>query len=262
MSRCALLLLGCLGCGEVVQKIADAPQADAPHDSFACSASTLECSPGVCVDPMTDDMHCGTCTTACTSVGNGCVAGSCVDLTASCAVIHARSPAAPSGPYTHAADNTQFFCDMSKGINAGPPPIQYDELAVGQYNLTYAGYTMIDGMMLADAITQQAFIFLFDHQNGGSRALTTWSPGNVCYTVRAAGGLRLSLNNSIIFPAQAGVQTSSFVINQIYSFDLVNLQPAVIPAKPIGATFFQTNPPGEVVNCGDSNNPALYFKRH
>ncbi len=52
----------------------DAPAPDAPPDALTCTAPDLTCA-GVCIDPDTDPMNCGSCGHVCAS--GLCVAGGC-----------------------------------------------------------------------------------------------------------------------------------------------------------------------------------------
>jgi hypothetical protein len=252
-----LLLVVCVaGCGEVVKATHDAAiDAEVPQgsDAAVCAAPMMMCGTA-CLDVTTDEQHCGSCTKQCLS-NEGCAAGSCIDATASCVNIQMLDPNAASGPYTHTADNTTFFCDMTK-----QPAVQYDGLAMGRYNATYQGYSIIDATQLQDATVQAAFIYWFNRQNGFP-ALETWQAGNVCTSI--ANGMRLTFGGSLLFPAVNGSTSNSYTANTIYSEDLVNKMPALIMAAPIDASFFTANPPAiNTSQCSDSNNPGLYFKKH
>jgi hypothetical protein len=251
-----LLLVVCVvGCGQVNAR----PDAaiEGPPDAFACTGGQLTCGmSSTCFDLQTDEAHCGTCNNACTGQ-QGCAAGMCIDATASCANIKVLDPKAPSQEYLHTADGSLFFCDMTK-----EPPVQYEALAMGRYNGTYAGYTIITGADLADTTIAAAFVYLFNRQ-GGMTALETWSAGNVCTTTSTAGGQRLQFGGSLLFPSQGAMQLSQFTMGMRYGEELVNKQPVIFMVAPIAPNFFVTNPPTDLMgNCSDSNNPALYFKKH
>lgn len=249
-------VLGAVGCG-TVQGLADAhATTDAPLDGFACIAPNLTCS-DTCIDPLTDDDYCGNCATNCTTQSLGCLSGTCVDVTASCAIILQHDPTAPSGPYTHTADGKQFFCDMT-----GATPTQYDELGMGQYDIAYSGFTLIDGAMLQDPVVQQAFIWLYNHQSGGALALATWTSGNVCITSAAIGGNRLTFGGSLLWPAPTagGGTTFDYTIGVLYSPGLE--ADGIYPPVPVPTDFFTTYPPADAANCSDNLNPALFFERH
>jgi hypothetical protein len=254
-----LALVVCfLGCGQVEKAGHDATidspavAIDAAPDAFTCQGTLMACG-NACFDLTTDNNHCGMCTKMCLS-NEGCSAGSCIDATASCLNIKALNPNAPSGPYIHSTDNAQFFCDMSK-----PTPVQYDALAMGRYNATYTGYSIINAAQLTDPVIQQAFIWAFNKQNG-MPALETWSPGNVCATASPAGGSRLEFAASLLFPSQGMTQTNMLTAGALYGEDLVNHGPTFMIA-PLATSFFTTYPPSEAANCADSNNPALFFKK-
>jgi hypothetical protein len=253
-----LLVITLAGCGEVLKAGHDAAPSDAAADtaidgSPVCSAPMMMCG-AACIDVMTDEQHCGSCTKQCQST-EGCAAGSCIDATASCVNIQMLDPNAASGPYTHSADRTTFFCDMTK-----TPAVQYDGLAMGRFNGTYSGYSIIDATQLQDAAIQAAFIYWFNRQ-GGFPALETFSPGNVCTTIST--GVRLAFGNSLLFPYANGNTPTAYTANSIYTEDLVSKNPAVIMAAPLDPQFFTMNPPSTITNqCSDVMNPALFFKKH
>lgn len=249
------LAAGLAACGRVENAGIDANTIDAAPDALVCTAPEMLCG-SACLDVTTDNNHCGSCTKQCLS-NEGCVASTCIDATASCMNIQMLNPDAASGPYTHTADNTTFFCDMRKS-----PAVQYDRLAMGRYNGTYAGYSIVDSTQLQDATIQAAFIYWFNRQ-GGMPALETWTAGNVCTTSATTGVKRLQFGASLLFPAQGTTDPSTFTINSLYSEELVNKQPPIFMVAPIANNFFQTNPPTDIATqCNDSDNPALYFKKH
>jgi hypothetical protein len=162
-------------------------------------------------------------------------------------------PNATSGMYTHQADGTQFFCDMGSTV------VQYDELKYGAYNSNPAGYTLITGATLATAIGQQAFIGLFNYQLG-IPVIAAFTSGNVCVTTSTGGGQRLYLNGSVVFGGQNGTSQSNYQAGMLYTLYLTGN--ATTPTPPMPANYFTVNPPTDAVNCGDTNNPALWFKKH
>jgi stigma-specific protein Stig1 len=246
-------LLTCLACGSVISPKAG----DAASDGPACQSNQLECD-NTCIDPMSDNLHCGDCGTACTAT-TACSLGHCIDPTASCQTIHALDPTKPNGPYTHAADGKQFYCDMTDGV------VQYDELGFGPYNAAVPGFTIVNAADLQNPVIQKAFIWLFNHQNGGGITLTTFSSANCCWTSSAAGGVRLEFGASLLFIAIQGTETCgvSYTTGQLISFERVNVTPRDFAPNPLPDDYFARNPATDVSGiCGDSNNPAYFFKRH
>lgn len=250
-------LLLCVACGAV--KGASTTDGGAPGDGSAgvvCQSNQLVCG-NTCVDPKSDNQHCGDCTTACSSA-TSCSLGHCIDTTASCQVIHLLDPSKPDGPYTHAADGTQFYCDMTDGA------VQYDELGFGPYNATTPGFTITTVADLQNPVIQKAFVWLFNHQNGGGIALTAYTSNNCCWTTSTAGGTRLKLGGSIVFSVVGGVEHCgmAFAVGDLVSFERADLTPREIAPKPLPADYFIQHPATEFVGCGDGNNPAYFFKRH
>jgi hypothetical protein len=246
-----LLLVCCAACGQVDKVFHDAA-VDAPPDALICPGAQMACG-GACADLMTDNNHCGSCTTVC-GVTEGCGMGTCIDATASCASIHLVFPTAASGPYTHTADGAQFFCDMSKS-----PPVQYNALAMGRYNASYPGMTLIDGVQLQDPMSQQAFVFLFNKQ-GGFPALETWTANNVCTTSSTAGGTRLYFGGLYMFPYANGTTSGAYTMGTIYTEERIGTGGGVL-TPPLPMDYFTTVPASDVSNCGDADNPALFFDK-
>jgi hypothetical protein len=239
-----------LGCG----KVSGTPDASGGIDGATCPGDEVVCDSDGCVEVMTDERHCGDCTTSCTNQ-QGCLAGDCVDATESCARIKALDPNAIDGPYTHVATGKQFFCDMARGV-------QYDQLAMGQYDATYPGYQFAGAAELVDPIVQQAFIFLFNHQGGGMVTLTpAWPSTNCCFASKAAGGEWLRFGANLLFVAKFGVPQQACggtFSDPKYSYQHAG---ADFPAVPLPADYFQIRPVTTDTTCGNGANPAFFFKR-
>jgi hypothetical protein len=254
----ALLMVAACGKVEVVgdggggDAAADGPRSDGPA---ACVAPETMCG-AACVDEQTDDSNCGMCGSACVT-NTGCLAGDCVDSTASCAVILALDPTKPSGPYMHAADGHQFYCDMSHG------PTQYEQLAIGEYSVVHTGYDFVTAADLGEPVLQQAFVWLYNHQ-GGLATIATWTPGNCCVKDGMTAGEYLTLGGSYLFIATAGATEAQYCGTSMtaaqYAFYLANLN--VYPGDPIATTSFGTYAAAEATGCGDSANAAMYWQRH
>lgn len=252
-------LLSCLACGSVATTHGD----DAGHNDDAgaggvtCQSNQLVCD-NTCVDPKSDNQHCGDCTTACAPT-MACSLGHCIDPTASCQAIHVLDPSKPDGPYTHAADGTQFYCDMTDGV------VQYDELGFAAYNAVNPGFTIVTAADLQNPVIQKAFIWLFNHQNGGGITLTAFSSSNCCWTSSALGGTRLEFGASLIFSVVQGVEHcgAAFSVGDLVSFERANPTPREIAPNPLPADYFMQHPATDVSGiCTDGNNPAYFFKRH
>jgi stigma-specific protein Stig1 len=231
------------------------PDAAVAIDALVCNAGELVCGDG-CVDPQQDERHCGDCATSCVNQ-QGCLAGRCVDATASCAVIHQLDPGAPDGPYVHAADGKMFYCDMAGGIT-------YEALAYGRYNATYPGYELISAAALDTVVEQQAFIFLFNSQGGGAINLEVgFMSQNCCFTASAAGAARLAFGGSILQPATAGMNNT--VCNATYGdakYSWIRATASAFAPVPLPVDYFVSFPATDITGCGDANNPGLFFKRH
>ncbi|HEY5935254.1 MAG TPA: hypothetical protein VIU61_11480 [Kofleriaceae bacterium] len=237
-------MTGFLACGKV----------EVSPDATTCPGDQIECDPDGCVDTLTDERHCGDCTTSCTNQ-QGCLAGDCVDATESCARIKALDPGATDGPYTHAGTGRPFYCDMARGI-------QYDQLALGQYNGTYPGYQLAGLTELSDPVIQKAFTFLFNTQGGGMITLTPeWTDVNCCIATTTAGGVFLKFGPNHVFPAKLGLEQlacNQSLTDAKYSFQRAGVEYAPVP---LPADYFTTNPVSTDTTCSTAGNPAFFFKR-
>jgi hypothetical protein len=185
-----------------------------------------------------------------------CYEGSCIDPTASCAVIHMLDPNAPSAAYEHATDHAVFYCDMT-----AVPVVQYDEIGMGKYNGTYPDFSLATITTIQSATFQDAFIALFNHQ-GGMTALETWTASNSCVTIDTAGMHRLFLGaGTLVGVAQGGSGVNSFAEGMAYTFRL--LTDGTIIDPPLAPDFFQTHAPSDGgANCATGENPAIFVKSH
>lgn len=253
-----------LGCGKVEPLIDasiahDAPKAiDAPPDTApACQAPNMACGTS-CIDPMTDNMHCGNCMTTCSTPTQSCFVGHCGYATSSCAVIHAFDPSAPDGPYTNMATNTQFFCDMTHG------GVTYEELGFGEYDVAYPGFSEVATTDLRDPTIQQAFIWLYNHQSGGATTLSIgWVSNNCCFRGADTGAQELLINGGNVYPAR--VAAATFQCNGAYtdaSYRFFIEMGAQYSPIPMPTTFFQTNTVTIGGTCVTGQNPAFFFKKH
>jgi hypothetical protein len=249
----------CASCGSVSDSI-DAAGIDAPEgnpDAPGCSASETLCG-SLCTDTDTDEAHCGDCITACDAT-EGCLGGTCVDATSSCAVIKALDPSAPDGPYTHEADGTQYYCDMTHGA------IMYEELGFGQSSVPHAGFDIVGVADLTDPVIQQAFIWLYNHQ-GGLRLLAPWTSTNCCFVASTSQTDHLKMGGeNIVFPARVGSDDTACNDDPVYADPLYRFSiPAigVYPPIPMPTNFFQTYPVTSGPYCGSGDNPAAFFLRH
>ena len=254
-------LVALAACGKVAT-LADAPSHDTSSlgsgvDATVCTLAETMCGTS-CVDEMTDNANCGACESPC-GTNTACLTGHCVDSTESCAVIFGLDPTKPSGPYTHAADGHQFFCDMVHG------PTQYEELAFGVYNVAHTGYDFVNATDLADPVVQKAFVWLYNHQGGGLDNLPPqFTPGNCCIKESMVAGQMLELDGSILFVATVGASEAQYC-NQpttAAQYDFYLAVNNVFPGNPMSSTFFTMYPPNDVQNCSDANNAAMFWKRH
>jgi hypothetical protein len=206
---------------------------------------------------MTDPKNCGECEEACQSVGETCTAGHCVDTIETCATIHQVNPASDTGFYT-LTDGTQIYCEMTHS------ELTYEQLGIGEFDHTFAGYSQISFTEFADPLMQATFIALFNHQ-GGAKAIEVFSVGNCCMKAdNSANMLGFGAGaTNIIFPATppSTVVCGGYVVGTAYSVALQG-SGMMIQSLPLPAAFFTTHPPQPVSNCGTAMNPSFFWKRH
>lgn len=245
--------LSAVGCGKVGAEIPDA-RVDALADALVCTTPMIACA-GSCTDPMSDGANCGSCGNACQAAGETCTAGHCVDAVADCATIHQLNSAAMTGFYT-LHDATQIYCEMTH------PNVTYQELGMGEFDLTYAGYDLISFSDLADAAMQQTFIALYNHQ-GGTRTIAGYTSSGNCCVKQDASANMLGLGGMYITPATAPstIVCDAYTPGTSYAMALSESS-TMIQGAPLPTTFFTAHPAAAVAACSTATNPAFFWKRH
>ena len=227
----SVALIACGKVGTSEKAAVDAPDPDA----LTCPAEQLACS-GACADPMTDPDHCGACDGTCTTAED-CVAGHCTDTTASCFEIKQLNPAATDGTYTHRADGSVFFCDMTDMM-------EYDELDMLEFDIAHTGYTLATPADLQTPILQAAFIALYNAQHG-LKVTTPWTSVNCCFKADTA------LTTNMFFLSGSNVQPSAasatlcnpaggYLTTTTYQLEIQ--VGAVFGTDPLADDFFTTHP--------------------
>ena len=180
---------------------------------------------------------------------------------ASCAAELERTPGAADGVYSiDRGDGAEdVYCDMGNG------GVTYQSLAFGNSFSTYADHEGATAADLAEPAVQQAFIYLYNRQ--GSAALNLdvgYNSGNCCFrgAGAAAGTVLVFGADHYLYPADTTVNTAN--CNTTYgaaSYRFMFGDKEIYPPAPLPSDYFTTNPPGELVNCTDDNNPGFFFKR-
>jgi hypothetical protein len=242
--------LAAAGCGKVGASAADA-SIDALPDALSCPANHNACESG-CSDPMTDSMNCGLCGNACQATNEMCSAGHCVDPNISCATL--MSAGKPSGLYT-LNDLSMVYCNMNDQMT-------YQELGLGQFNLTYAGYTRITMAEFADPNEQQAFIALYNLQVGAKTIAGFTMSGNCCIKGDDTANMLVfgTGNYMTLGTPPATPICNTYVPGTAYAISLMQ-DPAKIQAT-LDPAFFTNNPPSTAALCSTATNPAFFWKRH
>lgn len=180
---------------------------------------------------------------------------------ASCAEELERRPAAVNGVYEiDRGDGPEdVYCDMTDG------GVSYEELAFGNSFATYDGYTGATAADFAGPGVQQAFIWLYNRQGGGATNIAVgYNSTNCCFkgAGAAAGEVLVFGEGNYLYPADVAMDTANCNATYggaAYRFmfgDKEIYPPAVLPSD-----YFATNPPGEITNCSDGDNPGWFFKR-
>jgi hypothetical protein len=243
------------GCGNVASNKVDAHVDGPDPDGFGCPTTQLACS-NTCIDPMTDNAHCGTCDNACQAIGSTCMAGHCVDTITSCAEIHMLAPSATSGFYT-LHDGSQVYCDM---INVQT----FEAVGFGQYDVAHTGWTMVSLADLQNATMQSVFITLYNQQ-GGLKLVEPWKDNNCCFMFDNSTN-NLMLQAKLIYPLVIG--TTANECNVMHTAPLytwqVQTSPAVTnTAASLPGNYFTTFPPTGVAQCSVMQaNPAFFWRKH
>ncbi len=252
----ALVAVGPIGCGKVTanQVAVDAAEADA----LVCAAPMLAC--GTCIDPMTDHDHCGSCDTACPT-GVDCLEGHCTDTSYSCAAIKQVNPVANDGIYTHAMDNSQFYCDMTNVTG-------YADLGYAEFDVGHAGYVMISPTDLQNAAKQKAFIALYNNQHG-LKLIAPWTDTNCCFKgdTLANNANMIYLKGSNVIPADSAGVTRCNVLHDSAQYAADEPGHFILAAggasgDPMADNFFAVNPVTAGTGCTVGMNPAFFWKQH
>lgn len=251
--RSLWLAVALAACGDV-QKVPDAAVVDAYQADAAvevtCEDGEMTCN-GICANLMTDELYCGNCNTQC-SPTQACVGGTCVPANTSCNRVREIDPAAGDGVYTNPNTGKPFFCDFTNGRTI-------EDLAMGQYNVSHTGYSLITYEQLTDPTFQAVFIGLYNHQ-AGMNLIAQWVSTNCCFSL--AGGLEPFFGGSYLYPSTGtgyscsppspGYTGGPWLV---YQADL-----GKVATPPLQADFFTTNPVTQVDQCSDGANPGLFWK--
>ena len=249
MRSLVVAVLAVAACGDV-NKIPDA----GPPDMFTsdgpptCGTGEMLCN-NTCANPLTSEDYCGNCATRCNTL-QACESGACVPAD-SCTRVREANPNAGDGLYS-GPNSVTFYCDFTDSA-------EYDQLAMGLYTSTFAGYTLVEIADLQNVAFQKAFIALYNLQ-GSMPTLATWTSTNCCFTT--TGSNDVLFGASILYPAvgstsqcnQAGGYTSG-------AYTLYKGTPNTALPPPLASDFFTTNPVTTSTQCSDGNGPGFFVKK-
>src|SRR5574338_50012 len=237
--RSLCLAIALAACGDV-QKVPDAavPDAYQPDSSaeVTCGPGEMACN-GVCANLTSDELYCGNCNTQC-SPTQACVNSTCVPANTSCNRVREIDPAAGDGVYTNPNTAKPFFCDFTNGRTI-------EDLAMGQYNVAHAGYSLITYEQLTDPTFQAVFIGLYNQQ-AGMYLIAPWVSGNCCFSL--AGGLEPHFGGSYLYPS-TGTSYSCSPPSPGYTggpWRVYQAVPGTVANPPLPDDFFTTQPVTQV----------------
>jgi hypothetical protein len=255
--RVVAIVVALVGCGKVAAAPDVVIDAGLPPP-LTCPGTELACGSN-CADPMTSSDHCGSCETACQSDRETCTAGHCVDFFTSCASVHAHDPTLTSGFYT-IIPNTNTYCDMEDG------GIGFSSLGFDNFNSAtpVPGMSMVTITDLQSDAISKAFVAVYNAQSG---AIPVLQPpmdgiGLCCIKVSTTASMALILGGTgSTQPAAVG---AAGPLSCIASYPAGSLSfgntAGVFAGTTMPANFWTLHAPTEGA-CGDSNNPAFWWKK-
>ena len=207
---------------------------------------------------------------SCGDDGCGGVCGSCgpagscqVDQTCdydlSCEDILSKDPTAPTGPYTvdpdgaGSAEAKGVYCDMSG------PVVTYEDVAVGQYNASYAGYELLSLADLQDSFIQEVFTWAYNAQGGLTNLMVGIKPGNCCFKEGTPGKYIAFGAGGRLFPCEGETPLCNDPLNDA----VVGFRAGFSSAceTELSADYFATKAPLIESGCDDANNPGFFLKK-
>ncbi len=257
--RCLWWAIALAACGDV-QKVPDAAVPDAyqpdPPQEVTCGSGEMSCN-GVCTNPMTDELYCGNCNTQC-SPTQACVNATCVPANTSCSRVREIDPTAADGAYLNPNTGDAFYCDFTNNVT-------YDSFAMGAFNGSYPGYTMMSSANFNDPLIQKAFIGIYNEQGGATNLMAGAQGGNCCFKAADTGaGQMLLIGGHHIYPARVDADVNvcggPYTASR-YRFFLAEEGP--FSPFPMPADYFTTYPASVAARCSDSApQPAFFMKKH
>jgi hypothetical protein len=237
----------------------------------SCQAGQTNCS-GACTSLQSDPGNCGACGTAC-GANTACSAGNCAALSplsgnGTAAIPYTSTPPltnctqyktafgalATSGVYTAepVASAIQVYCDMT---GAG---VTYQEFAFGQYNVAFAGFTLLDPSDFTSNLQlQNALVHLYDRSGGLVNLNPGWNSQNCCFINSTGNGYYGFNGNHYMYPAQNGAMDC----NAVYSASVIQVD--LISSGGILSTVTQAELASTATStqCSVSNNPGIFVER-
>lgn len=158
--------------------------------------------------------------------------------------------------YTLLSSATSVFCDMTDG------GVGYLSVSMGDFNTAGSNYTLVSLSDLQNPVLQQAFVALFNLQDG-LPVIATWTPNNCCWKYDTSTTNYLTLNGQIVFTEALNGTANDCGTHTAGTKEQFQIEtsPVTNVAPDIATSFFTTNPPGTSTICGTADNPAFFWEK-
>jgi hypothetical protein len=240
-----------------------------------CDAASATCKAMVCTpnQPACDVNVATTCNatgsgytgsrTDCTTTSQSCLAGTCVDTPVNCAAILATGKSTGDGAYIINPTGTaaiEVYCDMTDG------GVTYEELAFGQHDMTYSGYTGLTSTDLQNVRVQQAFIWSYNKQAGMRNLAVGYTSNNCCF--KGPDGITITFGTSpsvyhFMYPADP-TGTTYHCNGAAYTATTMRFwvdTVSTLSGPSLAANYFQYGV-STTTSCSRDKNPGFFFKRY
>lgn len=235
-----------------------------------CDAASVTCKDQVCMagQPTCDQNVATMCATDgsaftgtrtdCSTTSQYCGAGDCLAPVKNCATLLAAGHTR-DGTYTINPNATpiQVYCDMTDG------GVTYEQLAFGQFNGTYPGYTLVSLTDLQNPVIEQAFIWSYNQQSGMKNLQPGFTDSNCCFKGTVDTSTYIAINGGYLYPANSTATGASNNCGGPYNDATMRfwISGASVAVPPLRLGFFST-PPSVSAACLTNNNPGFFFKKY
>ena len=172
--------------------------------------------------------------------------------------ILSKDPTAPTGPYTvdpdgaGSAEAKGVYCDMSG------PVVTYEDVAVGQYNASYAGYELLSLADLQDSFIQEVFTWAYNAQGGLTNLMVGIKPGNCCFKEGTPGKYIAFGAGGRLFPCEGETPLCNDPLNDA----VVGFRAGFSSARDRAERGLLRDEGASIESgCDDANNPGFFLKK-